>query len=204
MVRSFVSKIWKDFLHENNVKSIHCSIRHPQANCSERIMRILGTFFRVYCSHQHSAWAKHIPQINHLLNFTTHTTTGYTPYELHYGVPPKDKIREMIRFPDEIDEPHEIKIELANNRTRKLHARQREAQNKYSTVPINVGDLVLLRVHKPSSLNDKKISKFFHLYYGPYRVHRAFNENAYELREKDHPERLVGNYKRADLCVYRE
>ncbi|OXU16431.1 hypothetical protein TSAR_016674 [Trichomalopsis sarcophagae] len=64
------------------------------------------------------------------------------------------------------------------------------------------GDLVLLRVPKQSNLIERKIAKFFHLYYGPYRVLCSFNENAYELVDIDDPQKLVGRYNRADLRLY--
>ena len=199
----FLSKIWADFLKDHNIESIYCSVRHPQSNVSERTMRELSRFFRCYCSDQHSAWARHIKQINDWLNFATHTVTGYTPYELHYGKKPHDQIRAQIVFPPEEIEPDFIKIELANLRTKKLHERQRNAQKNYNNDPIRVDDLVLLRVPKQSNAFNKTISKFFHIYYGPYRIARSFNENAYELVDVDNPRNIVGRYNRADLRLYK-
>ncbi|OXU16428.1 hypothetical protein TSAR_016671 [Trichomalopsis sarcophagae] len=86
----FMSGAWRDFLSQERVQPIYCSIRHPQANPSERIMLELGKFFRLYCNETHTAWARYLPQINYWLNHTAHSTTKYTPYELHYGVPNKN------------------------------------------------------------------------------------------------------------------
>ncbi|OXU16423.1 hypothetical protein TSAR_016666 [Trichomalopsis sarcophagae] len=198
----FMSGAWRDFLSQEGVQPIYCSIPHPQANPSERVMRELGKFFRMYCSETHTAWARYLPQVNYWLNHTAHSTTKYTPYELHYGVPNKNPIRDKIKFPEELPEPYAVKVELANSRTDKVHKRQKEKQATWSRIPIKDGDLVLLRVPKQSNLLERKIAKFFHLYYGPYRVLRSFNENAYELVGMDVPQKLVGRYNRADLRVY--
>ena len=200
----FMSRLWQDFLRESGVEAVYCSIRHPEANPSERVMRELNKFFRIYCHDRHTAWAKHLAQINYWLNFTTHSTTGFTPYELQFGEAPGDKLRKLIKFPDEIAEPREIKIELAKLRTDKRHKQQKERQATYSVTPIKIGDLVLLRVPKPSNLAEKKISKFFLLYYGPYRINRAFNDNAFELADVNDPSSIIGHYNRADLRLYHE
>ena len=70
--------------------------------------------------------------------------------------------------------------------------------------PFRVGDLVLLKVPKQSNAQEKKIAKFFHVYYGPYCIARVFNENAYELVNVDNPREVIGHYNRVDLKTYRE
>ena len=41
--------------------------------------------------------------------------------------------------------------------------------------------MVLVKVPHQSCAQDKKISKFFEIWSGPFRVARRFGENAYEL-----------------------
>ena len=94
-------------------------------------------------------------------------------------------------------------IELANRRTLSFHERHRRAQKNYSKEIIKLNDLVLVRIPKQSSAVDNTISKFFHIYYGPYRVTRTFNANTYELAYLDNARRIVGRYNRADLRFYK-
>ena len=198
----YTSDKWIAFLKENGIDPIFCSIRHPESNPAERTMRELGRFFRAFCSDKHTAWARCIKEINTLLNFTTYSVTGYTPHKLHYGESPAAKIRSLIQFPDEPEVAHEIKIRLANERTSKACKRREKAQKARKIMPLKVGDSVLLRIPKQSSALDRTIAKFFHLYYGPYEISRAFNDNAFELKDSDPPERIVGNYNRASLRPY--
>ena len=198
----FQSDKWLDFLKEEGIEVIHCSKRHPASNPSERTMRELGRFFRSYCNEQHTLWAKYINFVNSCLNLTTHSTSGYTPYELHYGKSPKSKIKSLIRFPSEVQESHDIMIELANDRTRKAFRRRAKYQKTCKTPKFKIDDLVLLRVPHQSNALQKQIKKFFHLYYGPYRINKCFNDNAYELVEKENHKKIIGHYNRCDLKMY--
>ena len=200
----FLSKLWVQFLESSNIKPVYCSIRHPQSNVAERTMRCLGKFLRGYCSERHTAWARYLPQIEKYINFTTHTVTEYSPYELHYGVKPVDKIREIIKFPPEVDEPYEVKVELANARTKKQHERHKRNQRNFSEIALNLNDLVLVRIPRQSDALNKCIAKFFHIYYGPYRISRIFNRNAYELADCKNPEKIIGKYNRIDLRLYKQ
>jgi len=60
----FRSKQWDTFLRENHIDNLHCSIRHPQSNPSERTMRELGRLLRVYCHNKHTSWAKYTVTFN--------------------------------------------------------------------------------------------------------------------------------------------
>ena len=195
----FMSQAWCRFMSDENVRINYCSIRHPEGNPSDRIMRELNKFFRIYCNDQHTAWTKYVSQVSHWFNYTTNSTTGYTPYKLHFGRSPVEKIRQLIKFLVERSEPHEIKIQLANQWTDRLHKRQKERRASYGSVPIEVGDL--LRILKQSNMAERKITKFFHLYYGPYRIHRNFNENAFELVDKNDPKNLIGRFNRSDFRI---
>lgn len=77
----FTSRSWYKTLTENGIRNRHTSIRHPQSNPSERVMRELGRLFRAYCHDRHTSWATFVPEISQWLNCTTHSGTGFTPYE---------------------------------------------------------------------------------------------------------------------------
>ena len=54
----FTSPIWGNKLRESGIRSIYNSVRHPQSNPTERVMRELGRLFRTLCSDSHSGWEK--------------------------------------------------------------------------------------------------------------------------------------------------
>ena len=77
----------------------------------------------------YTAWARYVQDINVWLNVTTHSITRYTPYELNYGKLLTNKIKTLIQFPPETSEPHEIKIEIANERTHAAFEKRKTRQN---------------------------------------------------------------------------
>lgn len=57
----FRSNAWKKDLTAAGIRTSFCSIRHPQSNPTERVMRELGRMFRLFCSAKHTSWAKFVP-----------------------------------------------------------------------------------------------------------------------------------------------
>lgn len=198
----FTSHKWGEFLAENDVRSVFISVRHPQSNPAERVMREIGRLFRTYCSDKHTRWSKYVKQIQEWINLSTSSLTGYSPHELHYGENPIDKVRKLLEFPEGIEDSHLAKIEMAKLRIRKACEVRSESQKSISKVNIEVGQLVLLKVPHQSNKDDGKISKFFYLYFGPYRINRIFGANACELVAMDPPHLVKGIYNRADLRLY--
>lgn len=87
-----------------------------------------------------------------------------SPSILHYTLPPP--------IPPDI-------ISIFNN----ISSEQQKERLNPTFFKIN--DLVLARTHKLSNKIDKKISKFFLLYDGPFKVKNIKNVNAYELVNPD-------------------
>lgn len=180
----------------------YSSIRHPQSNPTERVMRELGRLFRTMCSDRHTRWARVLPEVEVILNVTTHHSTGYSPHELHFGSPPLDIINKIIRFPPSTEVNHDVKIMLARERMIKQFESCQKNQKSKSRVCINIGDLVLVQVPHLSNAIDKFTKKFFHLYEGPYRVSKTIGDNAYVLVEVLDPDRIKGTYNRLSLRRY--
>jgi hypothetical protein len=60
-------------------------IRHPESNPTERVMRELEKYFRIYCRKTHKKWAELVPYIENWLNSSVCGVTGYAPVELLNG-----------------------------------------------------------------------------------------------------------------------
>lgn len=198
----FTAHAWKNTLEKEDIKVCYSSIRHPQSNPTERVMRELGRFFRTFCSDQHTKWAKFIPEIENLLNITTHFSTGYTPHELHFGEMPMDQIRKMIKYPDAVLIDHQTKILLARENLKRNFEKRKNNQKIKRVVELKVNDLVLLKVPIPSNAQDKVTHKFFHIYQGPYQIIKIIGRNAFVLSDPQNLENIKGTYNRTNLRKY--
>ena len=197
----FASARWKNRLELEGIKVLYSSVRHPQSNPTERVMREIGRFFRTFCEAKHTNWIQYVPKIEKLLNIMTHFSTGYSPHELHFNEPIQDEILKLFPFPDNESPSREYMIHLAKRNIEK-NFRNRKKQQKISRIVLNLGDLVLLRVRHLSNALDKVTHKFFHLFKGPYKISEIIDKNAYKLVDIDDAEKVVGVYNRANLRKY--
>ena len=51
----FTSPKWRNTLEEQGINVVLGSIRHPQSNPTERVMREIGRMFRTFCKEKHTA-----------------------------------------------------------------------------------------------------------------------------------------------------
>ncbi|KAG5864333.1 hypothetical protein JTB14_018731 [Gonioctena quinquepunctata] len=100
----FTSSTFVESMKREGVKVMHSSVRHPEGNPVERVMRELGRLFRTYCYENHKSW---VPKINCWLHLVTHESTGFSAFELQTGRKPRDEIKKIIEFPEESNENEE-------------------------------------------------------------------------------------------------
>jgi len=185
--RQFISKYWQTSLKKFNIQVSHTSIYHPQSNPAERVMRELGRMFRTYCHHKHSTWPQYVPYIEWTLNNVRHESTHQTPSALFLQNPKHNPLMQFIQFPHS-DPPFEYNKQLTlaqEVQLTKAESRQKSQMSKLNPTHFKVGDLVLVRTHMLSNQIDKKISKFFLLYNGPFKIKNVKTINAYELVHPD-------------------
>lgn len=198
----FTARKWYKTLEEEHIIPLHSSIRHPQSNPTERVMRELGRMFRTYCHHKHTTWVDCLPIIQEWLNVTTSCAHGFSPHELHFGEQPTRVINDLLHLPPPTVPPLGTtqKIVLASERMLTRAARRKTAHdNKKRPTVFSEGDLVLLRSNHLSSAYDKEIAKFFMLYEGPFKIGKVVGHNAYRLidvRNKDRGVHNVVNLKK--------
>jgi len=160
-------------------------------------MRELGRMFRTYCHTKHSNWPQYVTYIEWTLNNVRHESTHHTPSELFLKHSQYNPLTQFIQFPSEkiILPDHNRKLILANEvQISKSEARKKRHEKKLCSPPFNVNDLVLVKTHKLSNQVDNKISKFFLLYDGPYKIINIKSVNAYELiHPEDHTPRGTHN-----------
>jgi len=94
-------------LQQHGVDIRFAPIRHPESNPSERCMRELSKFCRIYCNENHRKWAELLPHIENWMNNCVCSSTGYTASELMYGTERPNVFRKMVpkeSWPDQEDE----------------------------------------------------------------------------------------------------
>ena len=93
----FASKNWRNKLADMKTDVIFAPIRHPQANPSERCMREIRKFCRIYCHEAHKRWPELLSHIQGWLNGTLSDSTGYSPLEMIFDNPRPDLFEEFIQ-----------------------------------------------------------------------------------------------------------
>jgi hypothetical protein len=195
----FTSDTWREKLREWDIRVGYSSIRHPQSNPSERIMRELSRLFRVYCAQRHTSWPELLPDINKWLNEIPHDSTGMSPYEAHFGVKPKPRFKIDGGEEGENVLPRDnIQLIVLDN-LRRSGGKRRRAQKK-SGYTFDQGDEVLLRFPRASDTISGLFHKFFPLFKGPYTIRKIVAKNACEL--VDEQGEMVGVYNFFNLIPY--
>jgi hypothetical protein len=70
---------WRKALSELNIDVKYSPIRHPESNPTERVMRELSKYFKIYCHTAQKQWPELVPYISEWLNPSASGTTGYSP-----------------------------------------------------------------------------------------------------------------------------
>ena len=124
----FTSPKWRNALEAQGIRVVFSSIRHPQSNPTERIMREIGRMFRTFCNEKHTSWANYVKEVEILLNITTHFSTQCTPHELHFGMPVGNEIYKVIKYPEEFRINHDYLITLARENILKNFERRKKGK----------------------------------------------------------------------------
>jgi hypothetical protein len=83
---NFLSEVFKNTCKVLRIKKLQTTPFHPESNGSlERSHRVLKEYLRHYIKEDQSNWDEWVPYAAYVYNTSTHTSTGYTPFELVYG-----------------------------------------------------------------------------------------------------------------------
>jgi transposase InsO family protein len=202
----FSSPTWRKSLSELNIAVKYSPIRHPQSNPTERIMRELGKYCKIYCNMTHKKWPELIPHVEKWLNSSVSATTGYSPVELIFNEPKPDAFKQILRkTQDQIPpiESLEDKILHAYARMKEKAAnRKRRRRAGTSKWDPQLQDRVLVRCQPVSDAAQGLTGKFKRPYEGPYIITKIITPSAYEI--SDSKGKLRGMFNKEHLKPYLE
>ncbi|UYV68123.1 hypothetical protein LAZ67_5003116, partial [Cordylochernes scorpioides] len=179
---AFLSRKFKHFLERNNVKHLLTSSHHPETNA--KVERLNSTIInRLRCEYNANLkipWTKYIPKITESYNETVHTTTGFTPKFLYYGIQPQ-----YIEHCTETHTPIEKARKLAIERTIKSHEHSKQLYDIKHPEPIfKEGDQVLVKTFiYPNT------GKLTQRYIGPFTILKQLSPVTYEIDKPNIPQR---------------
>ncbi|XP_061578722.1 uncharacterized protein LOC133444837 [Cololabis saira] len=162
--RNFESAVIAELCRLYGVKKTRTTPHHPQGNPQcERFNRTLHDLLRTLPPEKKRRWPEHLSELVYAYNVTPHSTTGYSPYYLLFGVHPHLPIDALLGHEQEnSDKPdwlavHQERLQDAHARARECAERKAEErlaqqQERVYCPDVEVGQLVYLR-HRPPGRN---------------------------------------------------
>ncbi|KAK3752442.1 hypothetical protein QZH41_003510 [Actinostola sp. cb2023] len=152
----------KLFYHLDKLSEIHHSHTtpyHPQGNDQvERFNRTLLTMLRSLPERHKTRWSKHLNKVVHAYNCTKNSSTGYAPFFLLFGRPPRLPIDIMFgletssrfnSYPEYVKKCQEAMHDAYNLASEKARQSAAKGKNHYDkkarAVVLQPGDRVLVR-----------------------------------------------------------
>ena len=192
--RSFENKIIESLCKIYDIKKSKTCPYHPRGNGQcERYNRTLHNLLRTLPPDRKKKWPEILPELCYIYNATPHASTGFAPYELLFGTPPRLPVdnflnlnTEAAQSPDDYVEAHAKRLQdtwaLAKKQMEmKAQQRAKRANRKAKDYDLPVGCIVLLRRR---SLGRNKIGDTWSSV--PHKViSRIKGSNVYEVRPVD-------------------
>lgn len=183
----FHSKKWYTTMKELNIEHSFTSIRHAQANPTERYIRSIIQLLRVYINENHSKWIDYLDFVVKAINNTENSSTNFTPNFLHHGIRDKFFWENYIEYkgkPDitgvSTDSSYKVCLEIAKNNIIRAGIKNKNYYDKkHRFTEFKIDDKVWVKNCNISSKLKGKIKKFFCLYNGPYIVKKIYNGCTY-------------------------
>lgn len=179
-------------MKELYIELVRVAVGSPQANGQvERVNRVIKAMLgKLTEPIGHANWVQQLAQVEYALNNTKHSTTGFSPSELLFGVSTK------ICIPDALTEFIENEFHVVANQDLNTVRSQAlaaiEKSQKYNEQYVadrcrpaksyTVGDFVVMKnVDVTAGTNKKFVPK----YRGPYVVYKVIGNDRYAVRDVD-------------------
>jgi transposase InsO family protein len=193
----FTSDFWQHLFLRLGTRLAMSTTNHPQTDGqTERANRTIEDMIRAFLSPFHNDWITYLPLLEFAYNSSKQTSTGFSPFFLHYGYQPQCPVKLLTvqttqKYPADADPKQYAERVLSNINIAKKHlriAQDRQASvynRKHIHSTLNVGDQVLLSVSHFSNLPATSLSavcKFNPRYYGPFKIIQIISPVAVKLQ----------------------
>jgi hypothetical protein len=182
----FISKFWNHLMILTGVRHKLSTSSHPQTNgASEQSNKTINRCLRFHVEHNQTGWAKSLPFVHfHIMNIVN-SSTGFSPFQLHFGrsphilpplfLSPTDPSPEDITTWTVIESIQNHIAEARDNLTVAKISQSFHANKKRSANTIyNIGDKVMLstlnRRRQYKAAGKHRVAKFMPRFDGPYIV----------------------------------
>ena len=127
--RCFEAQLVQELCRMYGIKKSRSTPYHPEGNGQcERFNRTLHDLLRTLQPTRKRKWPEHLKELCYVYNATPHTSTGYSPHYLMFGVDPKLPV-DLLLPNDHIDQAGSNSEWLTLHQNR-LHEAHQQAQNK--------------------------------------------------------------------------
>ncbi|UYV72156.1 hypothetical protein LAZ67_9001979 [Cordylochernes scorpioides] len=177
---AFTSPKFRSFLLNRNIHPLLTTSNNPQANglCERLNATLTGKLRLLHLENPKIAWTKLVKRVTIIYNKTPHSTTGFPPIYLMFGILPPEISNHSTRYPD-IDKARKI----AHTRTQNKHLQDKNIYDQRHKQPhFEVGDLVLVKLyHHP---NTGKLAPYFT---GPHTILEIISPNVVRIDRPNQP-----------------
>lgn len=194
----FVAKEFKELIDTFGITHWLTSRYHSQANPVERVNRTINTAIRSYVKQDQRLWDTKLPEIELMLNTTTHSATGFTPFFITHGheLSERGSDHQLMRHNESLTEEEkesrrkEMFSKLYDLVRQNLEKASESSRHNYNlrsrkfAKSFAVGQLVYRKNMKQSSAIDHYNSKYGPQYL-PCRIRATKGSSSYELEDLD-------------------
>lgn len=163
--RNFESEVIAELCKLYGVKKTRTTPYRPQGNAQcERYNRTLHDLLRTLPPEKKRRWTEHLPELVYAYNVTPHSTTGYSPHFLLFGVQPRLPVDSLLGQDTVLGDRRVDWLSVHQERLRQAHERAREYSEQKANERISIlnekvfcpkvslGQTVYLR-HRPLGRN---------------------------------------------------
>ena len=167
----------------------------PKSNgAAERIHRTLKRFLTIYTDTLGSDWVSYLPSLAYSLNVKCHSSTGYSPWFLHYGRYPVHPWRNQLQQTKRYGEDEATKrMNLIEYALQMVHTRDTEAKMAFQKAynkkcrekTFNVGDAVLVHFPPSAVRGSARVNrKFTKPWHGIYFVQKVLDATTFIVKKQ--------------------